>query len=209
MYIEVKHPSVTSNNLGEIVMRKKVWVFLAPGFEEIESITVVDILRRSGVEVVMVGTVDGPIEGSRGVRILADQSIDKMDEGACDMIVFPGGLEGTKNLKKDVRVKYLLEKAIESKKWIAAICAAPSLLVDYLIGKKATSHPSVQSMMSQVNYSEERVVIDDYFITSRAPGTAMEFAFELVRILAGEERVRVVNEGVMAEIHLEPNTVYN
>ncbi len=209
MYIEMKQFQVTLNNLREVVMRKKVWVFLAPGFEEIESITVVDILRRAGIEVVMVGTADGPIEGSRGVRVLADQSIDQIGDGACDMIVLPGGVEGTKHLKKDVRVKHLLEKALENKKWIAAICAAPSILVDYLIGKKATSHPSVQSLMSEVNYSEERVVIDDCFITSRAPGTAMEFAFELVRVLAGEERVKVVNEGVMAEIHLEPNTIYN
>ncbi len=181
-------------------MKKKVWVLLAPGFEEIESITVVDILRRAGIEVVIVGIVDGPIQGSRGVRLLADISIDHVVGETFDMVVLPGGKEGVDRLARDQRVQQILEEAMRGKKSIAAICAAPSLLTGYLAGKKAPSHPSVQSWMTGVEYSEERVVVEDCFVTSRSPGTAMEFAFQLVRLLVGEERVRAVNEGVMAKI---------
>ena len=183
-------------------MKKKAWIFLAPGFEEIEAITVVNILRRAGIEAVTIGLIDGPIKGSRGVSILADCSIDQLGEAPCDMIILPGGSEGTDCLRNDKRVQERIHEAVEKKRWVAAICAAPSLLTDYLLGKKATSHPSVQSLMSGVDYQKGRVVIDDYFITSRAPGTAMEFAFELVRILAGEERVKAVNSGVMAHLNV-------
>jgi len=181
-------------------MKKKAWVFLASGFEEIELITVVDILRRGGIETTMLGLMDGPIKGSRGISVLADRAIDQTEDVVCDMIILPGGIEGTKHLQNDKRVQRMIENAVRKKIWIAAICAAPSLLTAYLSGKKATSHPAVRSLMSGVDYQEERVVIDDHFVTSRAPGTAMEFAFELVRILAGDERVRVMNEGVMANI---------
>ena len=181
-------------------MKKQVLVLLAPGFEEIEAITVVDILRRAGINVVIVGTGEGPIEGSRGVRLLADVSIDQVSGRAFDMVVLPGGSEGTENLGKDERVKRLLEEAIKSEKFVAAICAAPSLLTGFMVGRKATSHPCVKSMMQGVTYTEERVCVDGRFITSRSPGTAMEFAFELVSQLAGVERVRAVNEGVLARL---------
>ncbi len=186
-------------------MKKQVLVLLAPGFEEIEAITVVNIFRRAGINVVMAGTVEGPIEGARGVRVLADISIDQVGAGprACpafDMVVLPGGMGGTENLGKDTRVRQVLKEAIANDKFVAAICAAPSLLTGYLAGKKATSHPCVKSMMDGVAYSEERVCVDGKFITSRSPGTAMEFAFELIRQLAGEERVRAVNDGVMARL---------
>ncbi len=181
-------------------MKKKVCVLLTPGFEEIESVTVVDILRRAGIDAIMAGTIEGPIEGSRGVRLLADCSLDQIKDQTFDMIVLPGGAQGTENLRKDERVQHLLEKAIKEEKPIGAICAAPSLLTAFLSGRKATSHPSVRPLMQNVNYSEERVVVDGPFVTSRSPGTAMEFAFALVRLLAGEERVRAVNAGVMAAI---------
>ncbi len=181
-------------------MKKKVLILLAPGFEEIESITVVDILRRAGIEVVMGGVVEGVIEGSRGVRLLADRSIDNVSGSDFDMIVLPGGAKGCEHLGKDERVKKILEEAVQKQKSIAAICAAPTLLTGYLAGKKATSHPSVKPLMKNVDYSENRVVVEDCFVTSRSPGTAMEFAFQLVRLLAGEERVRAVNDGVMAKI---------
>jgi 4-methyl-5(b-hydroxyethyl)-thiazole monophosphate biosynthesis len=184
-------------------MKKKVWVFLAHGFEEIEAITVIDLLRRAGIEVVMIGLQEGPITGSRGVRVLADIPINLATGVEFDMIVLPGGAEGTNNLRKDKRIERIIKEAVKQKKWVAAICAAPSLLTEYLRWKKATSHPSVRSMMSGVTYEEKGVVIDDYFVTSRAPGTAMAFAFALIRILAGDERVRAVNAGVMADIDIE------
>lgn len=181
---------------------KKVLVLLAPGFEEIETITVIDILRRAGIDVTMAGTIDGPIIGSRRIRVMADMSIDQVIDCDFDMIVLPGGQPGTKHLGKDPRVKKILENAASGETAVSAICAAPSILTMYgfLTGKRATSHPSVRSMMEGVDYSEDRVVVDGRWITSRSPGTAMEFAFRLVTLLAGEEKAKEVNEGVMARL---------
>ncbi len=181
-------------------MKKQVLVLLAPGFEEIEAVTVVNILRRAGINVVMAGTVEGHIKGARGVRVLADLSIDQLGSTSFDMVVLPGGGEGTENLGKDIRVKRIVEEAVKNKKFVAAICAAPSLLTPFLVGKKATSYPDFKPMMDGVNYTEDRVCVDGRFITSRAPGTAMEFAFALVLHLAGEERLKAVNDGVMARL---------
>ena len=181
-------------------MKKQVLVLLAPGFEEIEAITVVNILRRAGIHVVIAGTIEGPISGARGVRVLADVSMDQINCSQFDMVVLPGGSEGTENLRQDARVKRVLSEAIQNEKFIAAICAAPSLLTEFLAGRNATSHPCVKSLMQGVTYTDDRVCVDGRFITSRSPGTAMEFAFELVLQLAGQERVRVVNEGVMARL---------
>ncbi|MBI3803610.1 MAG: DJ-1/PfpI family protein [Nitrospirae bacterium] len=184
---------------------KKAVVLLAPGFEEIEAVTVVDLLRRAGIEVTVAGTVEGPIEGARKVRLLADLSIEKVSGSDYDMVILPGGQPGTNNLAADARVKRILEEAQGDRKYISAICAAPSLLASagYLTGKRATSHPSVRTKMEGVDYSEARVVVDGRWVTSRAPGTAMEFAFALIRILVGEEKVKEVNQGVMAAISSE------
>lgn len=181
---------------------KRVLILLAPGFEEIEAVTTIDILRRAGVEVIVAGTVEGPIEGSRRVKLLADLSIEKVAGGDYDMIILPGGQPGTDNLAADVRVRRILSEATAKEKYISAICAAPSILAaaGLLGGKKATSHPSVQARMQGVDYSEARVVIDGRWVTSRSPGTAMEFAFALVQLLVGEEKVKEVNRGVMARL---------
>ncbi|HZR46745.1 MAG TPA: DJ-1 family glyoxalase III [Candidatus Manganitrophaceae bacterium] len=181
---------------------KRVVVLLAPGFEEIESVTVIDILRRAGIEVTTAGTVEGPIEGSRKIRLLADLSIDRISGGEFDMIVLPGGQPGTDNLSRDERVKRILQEAVSKEKYISAICAAPSLLASsgFLSGRRGTSHPSVRRLMDGVAYTEARVVVDGRWITSRAPGTAMEFAFQLVTLLSGEEKAKEVNEGVMAKL---------
>ncbi|TAK02250.1 MAG: DJ-1/PfpI family protein [Candidatus Manganitrophaceae bacterium] len=181
---------------------KRVLILLAPGFEEIEAVTVIDILRRAGVEVIAAGTVEGPIEGARKVKVLADLSIDRVTGSDYDLIVLPGGQPGTDHLAKDERVRRILNEAAAKERHIAAICAAPSILAaaGLLAGKKGTSHPSVRGRMEGVDYSEARVVVDGRWVTSRAPGTAMEFAFELVRLLAGEEKVKEVNQGVMARL---------
>jgi protein deglycase len=182
---------------------KRVLVLLAPGFEEIESVTVVDILRRAGIEVTTAGTVEGPIEGSRRIRLLADLSLDQVAGGDFDMIVLPGGQAGTRNLGKDERVEKILQEAVSKGKFVSAICAAPSLLASagFLSGMKATSHPSVRSLMEGVvAYSDARVVVDGKWVTSRSPGTAMEFAFQLVTLLVGEKKAKEVNEAVMAKL---------
>lgn len=179
---------------------KRALVLLAPGFEEIEAITVIDILRRAGIEVLVAGTVEGPIGGSRKVKIMPDMLVDQVSGDVFDLVVLPGGQPGTRNLGSDPRVKKILAEVEENGGYISAICAAPSVLSSYgyLNGKKATSHPSVRSEMDMANYSEDRVVVDGRMVTSRAPGTAMEFAFQLISLLMGEEKTIEVNQGVMA-----------
>ncbi len=181
---------------------KKVLVPLAPGFEEIETITVVDILRRAGARVTLAGACDGPIEGSRGVKVVPDCLLDSVSEGDFELIVLPGGQPGTANLQKSERTLAILRKMREDGKKIAAICAAPLVLqtAGLLKGRAVTSHPSVQDKLTQVSYRDDRVVVDGNMITSRGPGTAMEFAFALVEILFDKQRVETVNNGVMARI---------
>jgi protein deglycase len=179
---------------------KKVLVPLAPGFEEIETVTVVDILRRAGARVTLAGTQDGSLEGSRGIHLIADILLVKVDIDEFDLVVLPGGQPGTTNLQKNERVQIMLETMNRNGKLIAAICAAPLVLqsAGILQDRTATSHPSVKDGLNKVNYSEDRVVVDGNLITSRGPGTAMEFAMKLVEILFGRDRMETVNQGVMA-----------
>lgn len=181
---------------------KKVMVAVAPGFEEIETITVVDILRRAGARVDLAGTQPEPIEGSRGVRILADVLLSEIDHKDYDLVVLPGGQPGTTNLQNNESVIGIIRDMNEDKKTVAAICAAPMVLqtAGVLKDHTATSHPSVQEKLNGVHYSEDRVVVDGNLVTSRSPGTAMEFALKLVEILFGPERVQTVNNGVLAKI---------
>ncbi|MDC4222990.1 MAG: DJ-1/PfpI family protein [Candidatus Manganitrophus sp.] len=137
---------------------KRVLILLAPGFEEIEAVTIIDILRRAGVAVTVAGTVEGAIEGSRKVKLLADLSIDKVAGGDYEMIVLPGGQPGTNNLAADERVGRILTEAAAKERYISAICAAPSILASagFLAGKQATSHPSVQARMQEVPITPRR-----------------------------------------------------
>ena len=181
---------------------KKVLVPLAPGFEEIEAVTVIDILRRAGVEVTVAGTVPGEIEGRNEIKVTPDALLDDVATRRFDMIVLPGGSAGTEQLKKDPRVKQILLELAARGGYITAICAAPTVLsaVGLLQGKKVTSHPSVQGDLSETNYSENRVVVDGRIVTSRSPGTALEFAMKLVEILEGRSKMEEVNRGVLARL---------
>jgi 4-methyl-5(b-hydroxyethyl)-thiazole monophosphate biosynthesis len=182
----------------------KVLVPLAPGFEEIEAITVIDILRRAGVEVVTAGTVSEPIVASRGTRHLPDCSLDDVNAGEFDMIVLPGGQPGTNNLRADPRIQRIIQDIRRRSGRVAAICAAPGVLAAYgvLDGRAATSHPVTRDEVAAraARYSEERVVVDGPVVTSRSAGTAMEFAFKLVELLCGQEKVAEVNKGVLARL---------
>lgn len=181
---------------------KKVLIPLAPGFEEIEALAVVDILRRAGVEVIMAGTAENPIEGRNRIKVLADASLESVKEQDFDMIVLPGGAVGTENLKKDVRVKEIVERLYKKGRFITAICAAPTVLsaIGITEGKTVTSHPTVRAKLDKEKTSDERVVVDGNIITSQGPGTAIEFAFKLVEVLLGKDKAAEVNKGVLARI---------
>ena len=182
---------------------KNVLVPLAPGFEEIEAITVIDILRRAGLNVIVAGTLPGPIEASRKTKHLPDCLLANVNADSLDLIVLPGGQPGTDNLRADPRIRRIIETLRQRNKPIAAICAAPGILAGcgLLDGRNATSHPVARDeVAARAKFSEERVVVDGDIITSRAAGTAMEFAFRLVEILCSPDKAAEVNRGVLARL---------
>ncbi|MDH3974468.1 MAG: DJ-1/PfpI family protein [Deltaproteobacteria bacterium] len=180
----------------------RVLVILAPGFEEVEAFGPVDMLRRAGADVTTAGTVDGVIVGRNDIKVLADESLDHAMNDEFDMIILPGGSGGTENMMNDERVRRIIEHHDEEGKYITAICAAPTVLANIGItrGKTITSHPSVMNQFRHETYSEDRVVIDGNIITSRGPGTALEFGLKLVEILVSREKAEEVNSGVMAKL---------
>jgi 4-methyl-5(b-hydroxyethyl)-thiazole monophosphate biosynthesis len=159
---------------------------LAQGFEEIEAITVVDVLRRAGIEVVLAGLVEGPIVGAHNIAIIPDTTIDAVTAAAFDMIVLPGGQPGTDNLNADPRIHALLTDFAENHKLIAAICAAPVVLAaaGLLTGKHVTCYPTYRDKLNGGIYEEQPVVTDGNLITSRGVGTALNFALEIVTRLS-------------------------
>lgn len=183
---------------------KRVLVPLAPGFEEIEAITVIDILRRAGVEVTVAGTQPGPIEASRKTRHLADCTLDDVRADEFDMIVLPGGLPGATNLRNDPRLRRIVETLHARNRHVAAICAAPAVLSAFgvLKGRAATGHPSVRNELAATagKVLDDRVVVDGPIVTSQSAGTAMEFAFKLVELLCGREKTVEVNKAVLARL---------
>ncbi|CAF0700841.1 DJ-1 family glyoxalase III [Candidatus Methylacidithermus pantelleriae] len=189
---------------------KKALVTVAPGFEEIEAITSIDVLRRADWSVVVGGTMPGIITASRKTKHLPDKDISDVLEETFDVIVLPGGAEGTANLSRDARVKALLERQVEEDRWVAAICAAPQLLVWHKLcpERKITAHPTCRKDIPQDRLIEgPRVVVDGKVITSVGAGTALEFALAILYCLEGSEVVQRVAQGLCArfdpsEIHL-------
>lgn len=168
----------------------KVLVPLAQGCEEIEAVTIIDILRRAGVEVVTAGLADGPVKASRGVVLVPDMTLDTALEQEYDLIALPGGMPGMTHLKNDSRILRLLKTMAEQGKYTTAICASPAVLAEagLLKGKQATSFPGFLDNVSEVTLETAPVVRDGKVVTSRGPGTALDFALELVEILAGKAK---------------------
>ena len=175
-----------------------VLVPLAQGCEEIEAVTVIDILRRAGITVTSAGLDAQPVRASRGIVLIPDTTLDSALEQSFDMIVLPGGQPGSNNLIADVRILALLKKMSQQEKYIAAICAAPSVLATagLLDGKRATSFPGALNNFPKVQQQADAVVEDGKIITSRGPGTAMDFALMRVERLAGIAKRREVEAGL-------------
>ncbi len=182
-------------------MSATILVPLAVGFEEIEAIVIIDLLRRANFKVITAGLLEGTIEASRRTRHLPDTTLEKVKDETFDAIVLPGGQPGTNHLKADRRLRECLVRHARDGKWIAAICAAPMVLhaAGLISGRRVTSHPSVKEQLSDTHYCEERVVVDGKLVTSRGPGTAIEFAYALVECLAGKAAVEEIERGVMAK----------
>ena len=168
-----------------------VYLFLANGFEEIEALTPVDVLRRAGVEVKTVSINPTlSVQGAHGIEVTSDITLDGYDESEAEMIILPGGSEGTKNLGDSEEIKKIILSAVEKDLYIAAICAAPTILakMGLLTGLKATCYPSLASVLleNKVKYKNDKVVSDKRFITSMGAGTSGDFAFVLVDKLVGK-----------------------
>ncbi len=170
-------------------MSKTVLIPLAEGFEEIEAVTLIDVLRRAKLDVVVVSIANENVMGAHNLLIKSDALLINISD-LPDAIVLPGGMPGAENLKNSDLLIDLIKKANDQGRLIAAICAAPSLVLSLsgvLDNKRATCYPGFQeNFPSSVKFSENSVVVDGNIITSRGPGTAMEFALEIVSNLCGD-----------------------
>ncbi len=180
----------------------KVYVFLADGFEEIEALTVVDLLRRARVEVTTVSITENIlVHGAHGIFVMADILFkDKLSE--TDMLVLPGGGTGTRSLSAHEGLKDLLIEYEKNERYLAAICAAPSVLGKHglLKGKRAICYPGFEDKLTGAIITNDKVVVDGKFITSKGPGTSIEFSLELIKILCGEETARQILDGIQYQL---------
>ncbi len=167
----------------------KVLIPIAQGSEELEAVTLIDLFRRANIEVVVAGLDDKHVVCSRGTTIVPDCSLQSVLEDNFDLIVLPGGLPGADNLNEDPFIHQLITRLASEGKTVAAICASPKILLTngILKGKTATAFPGSLSELdtSDIDLSEAAIEIDDKVITSRGPGTAMDFALTLIKILKG------------------------
>ncbi len=179
---------------------KRVLVPLAEGCEELEAVTIIDLLRRAEFEVVSASLDGRAVKASRGVVLVPDKSLDEALQMDYDMVALPGGMPGAVNLDNDARIHAVLKKTAGSGKFVAAICAAPTVLAHagLLNGKKATSYPGFLDKMNlpEVTFTGSPVERDGQVITSRGPGTAMDFALELIEALEGLERRKKVENAL-------------
>ena len=176
---------------------KRVLCLLADGFEEIELVTPVDLLRRAGVEIVVAAMHGTGATGRSGIQLTADASLEDVVAGEFDLLLIPGG-PGVAELRRDGRAAALAREFMEANKTVAAICAAPMVLMDagLLVGRRFTAHRSVRDVL--VDALDDKVVIDGNLITSRGAGASLEFALALVCHLAGQAMANKVAADIMA-----------
>jgi 4-methyl-5(b-hydroxyethyl)-thiazole monophosphate biosynthesis len=179
----------------------KVVIPLADGFEEIEAMAIVDVLRRAGIEVTVAGLHSGPIEGARRVKVVPDTTIETITSDVFDMIILPGGQPGSDNLNASEEVKNLILDFHSKGKLTAAICAAPYVLANagVLEGKRVTCYPSYKDKLGGGLYQEKIFVEDGKIMTSRGPGTAICFALAIVEKLVGKEKANSVKEAMLVK----------
>ncbi len=179
-----------------------IYAFLAQGFEEIEAIIPIDMLRRCELDVVTVGVGDNIIKGSHGISVITDTEDMFITLGSdLEMIILPGGMPGTVNLEKSEYVMKAIDYCMENNIYIAAICAAPSILghKNLLNGKKATCYLGFETQLFGSEYTGEPVVVDGNIITSRGAGTAMQFGSKLIEVLISKDRSILLEDSLLCE----------
>lgn len=175
-----------------------VYLFLANGFETIEALAVVDMLRRAKIDVKTVGVTGKIVTSSHNIDVTADIEIDEFDVKDADAVVLPGGMPGTLNLEADKTVQGAVDYCVENKKYICAICAAPSILghKGLLKGKEAICFPGFENDLTGAILSDKYVVTDGLIITARGAGVAVDFGLEIVKAIKGEETAENVRKTI-------------
>jgi 4-methyl-5(b-hydroxyethyl)-thiazole monophosphate biosynthesis len=182
-------------------MNKAVLVPIADGTEELEAVTIIDTLRRAGAQVTVASVSGLQVTASRKVKLVADALIKDCAGKTYDCIALPGGMPGAEHLRDCAVLTELLKEQDKAGRLIAAICAAPAVVLAHhglLKGRKATCYPSAQDKLPDKSAAGQRVVVDGHFVTSQGPGTALEFALALVEVLFGPERKKQVAEPMLA-----------
>jgi len=169
---------------------EKIAVHLAEGFEEIEAVSIIDVLRRSGMEVITVSTTGmGKVTGSHHITILADQLFEEVDYNLVDMIVLPGGMPGAKNLNNHHELKKQILQFSKKNKPLGAICAAPLVFgqLGILKGKKTTCFPGFEDYLEGANHTGAATEVDGNIITGKSAGVALKFALKIVEFFKGKD----------------------
>jgi 4-methyl-5(b-hydroxyethyl)-thiazole monophosphate biosynthesis len=176
----------------------KVMVPFAEGFEEVEALTIVDVLRRAGIQVDTVGLISSVINSAHGIRIMVDKRLSEVTQTDYDAIILPGGNPGYINLGRSAQLIEMIKKFNSQNKVIGAICGAPSILAKegLLDNKKATIYPGNEKVLAYPR--DKPVVIDGNIITSQGPGTAMEFAIKIVEKLLGLDKAQKLRQELVA-----------
>lgn len=177
-----------------------IYAFLANGFEEIEAITIIDILRRAEKEVITVGIGDNIIRGAHGMVVVADTQDNMIElDDKLEMIFLPGGMPGTLNLERSAVVQSAIDYCVENDKYIAAICAAPSILghKGILDGKKACCYPGFEQELKGADVNYDAVNADGKIVTSRGVGTAIKLALKLVELFTSPERSKLMGDSLV------------
>lgn len=176
-----------------------VYVFLAEGFEEIEAIAPIDMLRRAGAEVKTVGVTGKTVTGARGLPVVADIQPDEVERDDMEMIVLPGGMPGTVNLNASQFVRDTVQFCVDNDRYIGAICAAPSIILggmDLLRHRRATCYPGMEDGMASANVVHQNCCVDGKIITGRAAGAALDFALALCAAMMGKAAAEHVAESI-------------
>ena len=175
-----------------------IYMFLADGFEEVEALAPLDIMRRANIDVITVGVTGEYITGAHNITVKADKSISEVNREDLDGVILPGGLGGTNNMDNSREVKEIVQFAADNNKLVCAICAAPSILgkMGLLAGKEATCYPGFEDTFTGGKYIKQSVVKSGNFITSDGMGSAYKFGFAITEAIAGAEVAKKIKEQI-------------
>ena len=166
-----------------------IYMFLAEGFEEVEALAPLDLIRRAGLEIKTVGVGSKTVVGSHGIPVIADMTADEFSDNKPDMVILPGGMPGTKNLDANETVHKAIEDAVKNDAYVCAICAAPMILgkLGLVRGKNAVCYPGFEEYLDGATVPDEKVVRDGKIITAKGMGAAIEFGLAIVAALKDEK----------------------